>query len=41
MMTGKAGKSGTFLSVGHKEFLQGLFIAMYGELPEAKGKKKK
>lgn len=37
----KAGKSGTFLSVGHKEFLQGLFIAMYGELPEAKGKKKK
>ena len=24
-----------------KEFLQGLFVAMYGELPEAKGKKKK
>ena len=37
----KAGKSGTFLSVGHKEFLQGLFVAMYEELPEAKGKKKK
>ena len=27
--------------VDDKEFLQGLFIAMYGELPGAKGKKKK
>ena len=27
--------------VDDKEFLQGLFVAMYGELPEAKGKKKK
>lgn len=27
--------------VDDKEFLQGLFVAMYGGLPEAKGKKKK
>lgn len=27
--------------VDDKEFLQGLFVAMYGELPEVKGKKKK
>ena len=27
--------------VDDKEFLQGLFVAMYEELPEVKGKKKK